>query len=187
MAPGAVSTTASTPEFGAADLRGLTLAVLQGRLTTPDRLDHELLAGGTAGVAALRAGVVAYRSGAWSPPEAILVDAVARRPDLPPMLANPTLRTPDDVLIGVPDGFFPEVGVVVQVHSKEHHTGLDAAGAGRWAATVEHDHDFQRHGLAVVGVTPETLRDSLEHFLDSLAAIIARRRNIPVPEVVGES
>ena len=169
-------------ELTASELKGLTIAVLQRRLTTPERLVAELEAGGTLGVTGVRQGLMAFCDGSWSVPEATLAGAVAEHSDLPVMLANPTLLDAAGAVIGVPDGYFPDAGVVVQVHSRAYHDGVTDEGDDRWTATVEGDLRYPEHGLLVVPVTPETLRDSLPGFLDSLAAILATRDG-PAPHV----
>lgn len=162
-------------EFTRAELKGLTLAVLQRRLSTDDRLATELEGGWNGGVAGVRDGVLAHRAGAWSVPEAVLQDAVERCADLPPMLANPRLETLAGEFIGVPDGFFPDAGVVVQVHSRAYHDGVDLEGNDQWAATVERDNEYTYHGLVVVPVTPETIRDRLDAYLEGLVANVDGR------------
>lgn len=159
-------------EFPSGELEALTLSALQRRLTTPDRLDDTLVLRGPQGVGGVARGLLAFRRGAWSVPEAILADAVAHRRDLPVMLANPVLTTRAGVRIGIPDGYFVEAGVAVQVHSRTYHSGPDGRGRNRWEATVERDQEYQRHGIVVVPVTPATLRDGLSGFLDSLAAVV---------------
>ncbi|MFT3877391.1 MAG: hypothetical protein QM708_13360 [Propioniciclava sp.] len=59
------------------------------------------------------------------------------------MLANPTLTTTDGRRIGIPDGYFPDAGVVVQVHSRVFHDGVDADGHDRLAVTLERDLVYQ--------------------------------------------
>lgn len=162
-------------ELSATEVKGLTLVALQQRYTTPDLLDTEIVAAGASGARGVREAVDAYRSGAWSLPEAVLVDLVASRPDLPVMLANPVLADAAGEVIGTPDGYFAEYGVVVQVHSKRHHSGTDERGNDRWAATVEGDHRYTRHGLVVVPVTPHTLAHGPQQFLSLLLDVLASR------------
>lgn len=162
-------------EFTRAELKGLTLAVLQRRLSTDDRLATEIEGGWNAAVPGIREGVLAHRAGAWSVPEAALQAAVERCADLPPMLANPRRETLAGEFIGVPDGFFPDAGVVVQVHSRAHHDGVDVDGHDQWAATVERDNEYTCRGLVVVPVTPETIRDRLDAYLEGLVTIVDGR------------
>lgn len=170
---------ADAARFGdilAAELRRITISILQRRLSTPDRMGAELERNGIDGTSAVRDGVSAFRTGAWSDPEAILIEAVRACRDLPEMVANATLETTDGRWIGRPDGYFPDAGVVVQVHSRTFHSGEDEAGNDRWAATVEKDTVYTRHQLVVVPVTPETLDLRLDRFIQDLARIVGDRR-----------
>lgn len=160
------------------ELRGLTLVVLQRRMTTADRLAAELEATRGPGRSGILDAVWAFRNGAWSPPEAQLAEGVRSRRDLPVMRSNPRLETTDGEPVGTPDGWFRDEGVVVQVHSRTYHDGLDAEGNDCWAATVESDHIYQRHDLVVVTVTPEMLAHARDTFLDTLATILRNRAGL---------
>lgn len=160
-------------ELTDAELRATTLAALQQRRTTADRVAHELEKTKRSSGGVLD-GVVAFRGGAWSVPEAVLADGVRRHRRLPVMVANPRLVDADGRRIGTPDGWFPESGVAVQVHSRQFHEGTDAEGRDRWSATLAGDVDYTRHGITVVPVAPATLSDDLDAFLDKLADIVAR-------------
>lgn len=152
-----------------------TLAVLQRGLTTVDRIAEQLE--GIQGVRTrdVLGAVVAFRDGAWSRPESTLLDAIRADERLPAILANPTLLTPAGVKIGVPDGYFPDEGVVVQVHSREYHDGIDPEGVDLWARTLVHDVDYQRHGLGVVPVAPRTIATDVQGVLDALVDVLATR------------
>ena len=143
----------------------------------------ELRAGPRNHTKALRLGIDDFAHGAWSMPEAWLTRVVGRS-GLPPMLNNPDLLTPDGSFIGAPDGYFTSAGVAVQVHSREFHSGEDAHGADRWAATVEHDADYAAHGILVVGVVPTTLRDAPDRFLRRLSSAVSSQAGRPLPKVI---
>lgn len=162
-------------ELTRAELMGVTVAVLQRLLTTDDRIAAEIEGGRPAGTLGVHDGVRAHRGGAWSCPEADLAVAVEGDSRLPVMLLNPELVAEDETIIGIPDGYFPEAGVVLQVHSRRYHDGLDASGRDRWVDTVERDNRYARHGLVVVPVTPTTLAHDLPGFLDALVEILAGR------------
>lgn len=162
-------------ELSGPTLEAQTLATLQRGLTTLDRLADEL-----EGIAGVRTRVVSdaavsYRAGAWSRPEAALLEGVLADERLPAMLANPTLMTPGGARIGVPDGYFPEQGVVVQVHSDQHHRGVDADGVDLWARTLEKDGSYQRHGLVVMPVATRTIATALTGVLDALIDVLDTR------------
>lgn len=166
------------------DLQACTLAILQGRRSTPDRIAHEIARTRLAVNSGVVKGVLAFRGGAWSLPEAVLGSAVRGHPRLPTMLANPTLATVDGETIGMPDGYFPDAGVVVQVHSKAHHEGTDTDGRDRLAATFEKDLAYQQHGLTVVPVSPRTLNDDLAGFVEGLAEVVLSRVGEEPPGIV---
>lgn len=166
------------------ELRACTLAILQGRRSLPDRIAHEVARTRMASAGGIVEGVLAYRQGAWSLPEALFADAVRRCSTLPTMLANPVLATSDGRRIGTPDGYFPDAGVVVQVHSRAFHDGVDAQGNDRLADTFEKDLVYQRYGLAVVPVSPRTLADDMAGFLDVLATVVLPRMGQAPADVV---
>lgn len=161
----------------------LAIAVLQQRLTTPARVLAELAAGNTNGTAGVRRGVRDYLMGAWSLPEAHLLRLLARRLPSLDVLPNPRLLTLDDVLIGVPDGYLRDYGVVLQVHSKQYHDGVGDDGRDLWASTVEADSDYCRFGMVVVGVVPTTLRDTPERFVELVRATTRARAGVPLPRI----
>lgn len=166
------------------ELQACTLAILQERRSLPDRIAHEIARTRLASGGGVIEGVLAYRLGAWSPPEALLTDAVRGCSTLPVMLANPELATGDGRHIGHPDGYFPDAGVAVQVHSRAFHDGLDARGRDRLADTFEMDLVYQRHGLVVVPVSPRTLRNDMPGFLAALAAVVLPRMGQAPTDVV---
>jgi len=173
-------------EVASTAARALTLQALQQRLCTPDRVEAELLAAPRNGLAGVRAGVREFRSGAWSVPEATLGRLVRHDHLLPPMLATPRLPTAAGTLIGIPDGYFADAGVAVQVHSRAHHAGPGPDGRDLWARTVESDADFERHGIVVVSVTPSTLDEDPARFLTTLREVLAAHDGRPAPAVLAD-
>lgn len=166
------------------DLTSLTISALQRRFVSPQLIDEELRSSRHNGLAPVRAGLTEFTRGAWSVPEATLGKAVSKHADLPDMLLNARLHAPDGTLIGVPDGYFREVAVAVQVHSRTHHSGYDEDGVDRWTRTVEHDQRLESHGIVVIGVTPATLARRLDRFLAHLARTISSHQGRVLPEVI---
>ncbi len=95
----------------------------------------------------------AAASGAWSVPEAELLDVLAGSRRLPAPWANPLLRTPVGRPLVSPDAWFDDVALAVMVHSRRFH-----ADGELWDATVEKDGDLVAAGVVVVGVTPNRVR-----------------------------
>ena len=170
-------------ELPPGQLRLLAISVLQRRLTSPERLEYELSAGRRNGTKAVREGCRIFRTGPWSMPEAWLKRVVAEHGRLPAMLCNPRLVSSDGQFIGVPDGYFPSVGVAVQVHSRTFHTGVDENGVDLWERTVEHDSDFGAYGIVVLGVTPSTLWQAPGRFLGRLERAVAAQAGRPLSAV----
>ncbi|WP_131105734.1 hypothetical protein [Ornithinimicrobium sufpigmenti] len=166
------------------DLVALAIAVLQRGLCTAEELREELWQRPQDTVRGIDAGVEAFVGGAWSRPEAALRRVVDLEPGLPQMLTNVGLeRLSDGKLVGYPDGFFPNLGLVIQVHSRQHHQGIDDQGGDRWAGTVEKDSDYVAVGARVLGVTPWTLYSQPERFLIRLRRTVALGPASPLPAV----
>lgn len=179
----AVADAARYDDLTAAEVRALTISVLQRRLVSARLVEEELKSSRHNDLAPVRAGLTEFTGGAWSLPEATLRRAVLDHPALPEMLLNCRLEAPDGSFIGVPDGYFRDVGVAVQVHSKTRHEGFDEHGIDRWTRTVEHDQRMESHGIVVVGVTPATLARRLDRFLSRLAETVRSHRGRPPPDV----
>lgn len=137
----AVTDAAVYEQRGAHDLEHLTISVLQRGLTTPAALESELWERPRARVAPVWKGLDGFAGGgAWSRPEVTLRAEIEGAGGFPPLLTNCRLvSTTDGTVIGVPDGYIEEAGVAIQVHSRQHHQGLDDEGGDRWARTVERD------------------------------------------------
>jgi len=145
------------PERAAA----IGIEAVQRRLVTIDALLHELERRNRRGSGLARHAVMAASSGAWSVPEAILIEALGRSARLPQVWANPQVRMGDRLLTS-PDVWLDDVAMAVMVHSRRYHSqGSD------WDRTVEQDGDLTAVGIIVVGVTPNRI------FRD-LAAVVAR-------------
>lgn len=180
----AVVDLATHGSLGAVDLKALTLAALQQRRTTAERLEDELMAAPRRGTQPIHQALAIFARGAWSIPEGALGDLVAEDPDLPPMVHNVPLTTPDgSTHIGTPDGFFVSAGVAVQVHSRQFHSGYDEAGTDLWSMTVEGDGAYAEHDVICLGLTPRSIHRSPEQTLRRIRTVVLRnvgRRYGPV-------
>lgn len=156
------------------DLKALTLSILQRRQTTCERLEAELRAAPRTGTEPVRRAVELFARGAWSMPEAAFGDLAAQAPDLPTMRQNVTLRTPDGELLGTPDGFFPDAGVAVQVHSRQFHSGYAEDGTDLWSATVEGDGVYAEQDVICIGITPRSIHQRPEQTLERIRTVVLR-------------
>lgn len=154
-------------------LRAATIAALQRRLTTGERVRAELGSARRNGSGAVRGGVSDFELGAWSLPEASLRRLLCRRRPGLEVLFNPRLLTLQRQLVGVPDAYLPDVGVAILVHSREFHDGTAPDGRERWELTVEADSAYAAVGVPVAAVAPSVLRDQPDRFLTRLDQVIA--------------
>ncbi|MGN6302799.1 MAG: hypothetical protein ACTHN8_17080 [Angustibacter sp.] len=131
--------------------RAVVIEAVQTGRTDLDDLQHELDAGPRRGSALARRAIADARAGAWSAPEASLLDVLAVSAVLPPVVANPVLTVDGRRLLS-PDGWIDDVALAVMVHSRRHHErGAD------WEATVEKDGELAAHGITVLAFTPRSI------------------------------
>lgn len=166
------------------ELRGATMSALQRRLTHPDRLRAELDERPRNGLQSVHEALNDFSAGAWSLPEAALARLIKDDPSLPECLLNKQLRTPDKVLIGVPDGYFEDGGVAIQVHSKTFHSGHDDEGKDRWSATVERDGTMVEHEVIVVPITPTSIERRPQQVLARIRRVVMANRGRALPDVI---
>jgi hypothetical protein len=139
--------------------RSIVIEAVQRRIVSLPAVGHELCIGQRQGSRRLREALQAAEAGAWSVPEADLADLVVSSTVLPEMWLNPTLSVGPRRL-PTPDGWFDDVALVVQVHSRRYHEGeVD------WEATVAADGVFAEYGVPVVALTPRQIADSPEEVL----------------------
>lgn len=169
----ALADAARHQKLGGANLKAPALSALQRGQVTPEAITHELEQGtGHPLHVALREAVEAFTDGAWSLPEVALQRVAAGHPDLCTMLLNPRIETAEGVFVGVPDGFFPEHGLAVQVHSRTYHSGTSDQGEDLWMSTVEKDGVYPQHGIVVIGITPASLTWRPDWVATRLATIL---------------
>jgi hypothetical protein len=164
-------------EAGDERARALVVEAVQRRIVTVAALRHELHAGPGAGSQRLRRALAGAERGAWSVPEVDLADLIAGS-GLPQMWLNPVL-TVAGTRLPTPDGWFDDVALAVQVHSRRYHAGeLD------WEATVSSDGVFAEHGIGIVAVTPRQIAAQPAEVLRRIQGAHAAASLRPRPVVV---
>ncbi|WP_158220387.1 hypothetical protein [Kineosporia sp. A_224] len=161
------------------DARAIVLEAVQRRIVPVEALRHELEDGPRQGSAFARRAVQDAEAGAWSVPEVKLASALARSTVLPPVLLNPDLVTPDGTTLPRPDGWVDDVGLAIQVHSKQHHSHVDD-----WEATVLSDGVYAEHGIPVVGLTPRFFAADPAAAVRRIEKAYLARAGLPRPDVV---
>lgn len=162
-----------------AEARHLVIAAHQRGLVRLTDVRHELEAGPVRGSAAARQALRDVDAGAWSLPEAEVLDELSRSRILPPLWANPRLWAADGSRLPSPDVWADDVALAGQVHSRRHH-----AGVREFEATVDADALLAASGVVVVAVTPQGFRHDppayRERFERAYLASRARGHRPPV-------
>jgi hypothetical protein len=130
-------------------VRDLIISAVQRRCVRADQLLAEVEAGPMRGSAVVRRAVADAQAGAWSVPEMDLLQAVSRSRILPRVWPNPQLTASDGTRLPSPDAWIDEVGLAIQMHSREYHLRDDD-----WEATVQGDTLLGEHGVPVIALTP---------------------------------
>jgi hypothetical protein len=132
--------------------QAIVIEAVQRRIVPVEDIRHELEAGPRRGSGQVRRAVWAAEAGAWSVPEADLLDLLAESEILPPAWGNPALTSESGERLPTPDAWLDDVGLAIQVHSRAFH-----ARDADWEATVSGDSLLSEYGIAVIGVTPKSL------------------------------
>jgi hypothetical protein len=135
------------------DVRAIVAEAVQRSLTTVPALEHELAMAGTSHTALLRRAIREIASGARSAPEAEFHELFPTGGSLPSIIWNPTLRVDDGTTLPSPDGWIPEVGIALEVDSREYHLGPEG-----WQRTMRRHNLLSSYGAMVLHFTPSEIR-----------------------------
>lgn len=144
-------------------VRALVLAAVQRRRVRPGHLLAEVEAGAIRGSAVVRRAVADAHTGAWSVPELDVLSAASRSPILPRIWPNPVLMARDGTTLPTPDGWIDDVGLAIQVHSRQYHLRDE-----HWEATVSADTMLGEYGVPVIAVTPRGFAEDPAGFVARL-------------------
>jgi hypothetical protein len=134
------------------DVRAIVAdAVQRGRCQVGD-LAAELAGGSNAGSALFRAALADVADGIRSTAEADLKDLLIKA-RLPTPLFNPSLYAADGTFIAIPDGWWPELGIAIEVDSLEWHLSPQDH-----ADTLARGRRMARYQIVVLRFTPRQLR-----------------------------
>lgn len=132
--------------------RAMTLEAIQREMVTIDAVEQELRHAQRRGTALIRETLVEARAGVRSAPEAELRH-FALAGNLPLIWWNPTLWTPDEDFVAMPDGVVVESMAVLEVQSRKYHDTDDTFGA-----TLGRSALLARNGLLVTHIVPGEMR-----------------------------
>ncbi len=162
-----------------ADRESILIEAVQRGVSTIDELAEWAFRLRPRDTARIESALEAAGSGAWSLPEAELLELVTSSVVLPNAFPNPTLAAPDGRRLIKPDLWFDDVAMAVMVHSHQHHSQGDD-----WVMTVECDGELTSVGVVVVGVTPTSLRRRPQVLLDRIEQTYRVAQARPRPNVV---
>lgn len=134
-------------------VRAMVAEAVQCGLVTIDELAAEVRERARAGSGLLRGVIAEVDAGARSAPEAELHALLARSPILPPLSLNPELVAPDGCRLPTPDAWLAEVGIAIEVDSRDYH--LSPAD---WERTMRRRNVFAEYGALVLHFPPTQIR-----------------------------
>ncbi len=137
-----------------ADVTALVTESVRRGLVSVSGLRAEVGDGPVRGSAYLRAALDHVVAGVWSSAEGDLRNIVLTT-GLPEPRWNITLLTRQGMFVAIPDAWFDEVGLALEVDSREHH-----ADGHDWERTLGRQRRYAEAGVAVLPVTPAELRRS---------------------------
>lgn len=152
------------------DVRALVLAAVADGHVPLSALADELDAGPRQRSAHLARALVDAGRGARSAPEAEAADCLLATPGLAPFLLNAQVWL-DGELLGLPDGYLPELGLGWEVDSFRHH-----GGSAELDRTLSRHRRFADCGIELVHVVPAQLRRDPAGWAASVAERARRRR-----------
>ncbi|NUR71179.1 MAG: hypothetical protein HOU81_10190 [Hamadaea sp.] len=136
-------------------IRAVVAEAIQNEITSLTSLQIELELARRNGTAALRAVLDEVADGVRSAPEAELRTLAKNSLLLPTIRWNPQLADGSGGPLPTPDGYLEEVGIALEVDSREFH--LSAPG---WEATLRHHNRLAAAGILVLHFTPKQIRES---------------------------
>ena len=152
-------------------------AVRRGLVPVDDLLD-ELHAAPRQGSAHLRRALSHAGVGAWSAPEVDL-QALLATSSLPAPMLNRRLFTSGGQLIAVPDAWFDDVGLALEVDSDRHHAfGRDLE------RTIRRNSNYARAGILCLPIAPRDIRDRPDAVLHTVKDAYRSAARSPRPNVL---
>jgi very-short-patch-repair endonuclease len=158
-----------------ADVRGIVAESVQGGRCSFALLSDELRTGPMQGSALLRQALAEVADGVRSAAEGDLHDLI-RKSGLPMPLFNAQLFV-DGRLIAIPDCWWPQAGVAVEVDSREWHFSPED-----WERTMRRHEAMGGHGIITLHFTPRRIRQEPGFVVTAIReALTAGQRRPPLP------
>lgn len=139
-------------------VRAVVAESVQRGLTTVDALQRECELAGTSRTSLLRGALKEVRAGTRSAPEIELKKLLERSVVIREILWNPKLIADDGTLLPSPDGWIDDVGIALEVDSREYHLSPE-----QWQQTMRRHNTLAAHGVVVLHFTPSEIRTRPTH------------------------
>jgi hypothetical protein len=160
-----------------ADIRAVVAAgVQQGRVQVW-QLAEELTQGPVRGSAGLRRALAEVAEGVRSTAEADLVRLI-RRHRLPMPMLNPRLFIGGEFL-AMPDAWWPQAGVAVEVDSREWHLS-----PAEWEQTMARHARMSTHGIIVLHYPPSRIRAAGREVAAEIRSALDAARGRPLQPIL---
>jgi hypothetical protein len=143
------------------ELRSAQAIVAEGvqrRLVTPEALHRELELAGSSRTRLLRRALRDIAVGVRSVPEIDFKNVLCRSTLLKRVLWNARITTDAGRPLPTPDGWIDEVGIALEVDSREYHLGPE-----EWQKTMRRHNTLTAHGILVLHFTPSEIRSRPAH------------------------
>ena len=155
------------------DVRAVVADAVQRRACQVQDLAAELTAGPSAGSALFRQALADVAGGLRSVAEADLKDLVVKA-KIPMPLFNPALYDKDGTFIARPDAWWPELGIAIEVDSREWHLSPEDH-----EKTLARGRRMGRHQIIVMRFTPKQLRSQAATVIEEIRRTLDGARGRP--------
>jgi hypothetical protein len=152
-----------------AEVRAIVAGAVQQRRCSIAELAADLAEPHLPGSALVRRVLAEVSKGIRSPAEGDLMDLISCS-GLPEPLYNPRLYL-GKVLLAVPDAWWPEAAVAVEVDSREWHLS-----PGDWEATMARHARMTAAGISVLHFSPHQIRQKPGRVAEEIAAALRNGR-----------
>ncbi|QSB16487.1 hypothetical protein JQS43_09510 [Natronosporangium hydrolyticum] len=153
-------------------VRAMVADAVQRRLTTVAALQEETARAARQHSALLRAAVAEMADGVRSVAESELRQVLGASRIRPPIHWNPHLVSAEGgETLPTPDGYLADVGVALEVDSREFHTS-----PGAWSRTMARHNLLARHGAVVIHLPPSRIRGAPASVLAEVEQVYLTRR-----------
>jgi hypothetical protein len=159
-------------------IRAITLEAVQRRLLSVDDVFTEIRQGQRRWTAVLRDVLGDARAGVRSVPEASLRDVILAS-DLPEPLWNPCLETLDGAFIAEPDAYYRDLGIALEVDSREHHYKR----SGDYEATWRRHQRYNVNLIVVHRIMPVDIANDPVAVLQTIRAVRAAHEGRRPPRI----